>query len=336
MAKLHSSPYILNSFLNQFPELVVSRGGHFTELCERVGLPVEMATGRYQLIPFDKFIALLEAAESVLNYPDIAFDLASQQNIDSIGPLSRMVNQSDTFSEALNNILQYLEVLTSGFKIRANHSKHLLELNFEIYVPQLRARRQFQNYLLASTVSTIRRVIDKKYPLRECYFSQIENNTQLKAIHKRFFGCSVSFGAPEIKLTVDSAILKEPVQVQSALVNFDFLNLDLDSSQLKTELEDLISLNLAGGEVSLPSIAKSIGYSERTFRRRLTNAGLSFNTILASVRLTQANRYLQSTHYRMSDIAALLGYANQSAFTRSYIRWCGMSPKVYREALKDN
>ena len=117
MPRIHNSPYVMNSFLRQFPDVVMARGGDLKSLCADAGLAVEVVTGRDQLIPFDKFIALLEASEIALDYPEIALDLADKQRLEMIGPLSLMLSKCSTFAEALQRITRYLEVLVSGFHI---------------------------------------------------------------------------------------------------------------------------------------------------------------------------------------------------------------------------
>lgn len=104
MNRLHDSPYLLNSFLSGFPELVLSHGGNLSALCEVVALPVEAVTERHRLIPFDKFIGLLEVAADRFDYPEIAFELAARQTIDTLGPVTLLLEGCETFDSALNRI----------------------------------------------------------------------------------------------------------------------------------------------------------------------------------------------------------------------------------------
>jgi len=51
------------------------------------------------------------------------------------------------------------------------------------------------------------------------------------------------------------------------------------------------------------------------------------------VRHQQAQIYLSFDNYRLTDVAALLGYSELSAFTRSFKRWFGLSPQKWRKEL---
>jgi AraC-like DNA-binding protein len=77
-----------------------------------------------------------------------------------------------------------------------------------------------------------------------------------------------------------------------------------------------IRLHIAEANLSLETIAPYFGMSERTFQRRLAEAGLTLND------LRDAER---------RDLCYRLGYSAPSAFTRSVIRWFGVSPRMLRQ-----
>jgi AraC-like DNA-binding protein len=41
-------------------------------------------------------------------------------------------------------------------------------------------------------------------------------------------------------------------------------------------------------------------------------------------------RHLEDPRHSITDVTFLLGFSQQSAFTRAFRRWTGMSPSVYR------
>ncbi len=333
MRKLHNSPYLLNSFLSEFPELVLRQGGNLPALCESADLPIEAVTQKNKLIPFDKFIALLEVAESRLNYPEVAFELANRQSSETLGPIVLLLEGCETFGEALQRIIEHFGLITSGFNIETRTKGDLLELIFHVDMPQLVYRRQFQNYLLASCVSVIRNLTGTKFPIRGCYFTRDENDPSQQTKYADFFGCPVAFGAESIRLAFSRSIMKTPVkhvpiQIKNLMLGFQA------APNLEAQLESILPLYLASGDASLNTIAKAMGYSTGTFRRRLKEASISFSDTLDAIRLSHANQYLVSTHYSLNDISALLGYRHQSAFTRSYRKWCGLTPSQFRQNLK--
>lgn len=79
--------------------------------------------------------------------------------------------------------------------------------------------------------------------------------------------------------------------------------------------------------------AATFDMPERSFRRRLGDAGRSYQKILDGVRLEKARGYLADSSRSVEDIARLLGYSEPAAFIRAFERWTGQTPARYRRAL---
>ncbi len=83
--------------------------------------------------------------------------------------------------------------------------------------------------------------------------------------------------------------------------------------------------------VQLSDAASALGYSERTLRRHLEKANSSFRTLKEHVRQSRAEKLLLNTSLSMQSIADELGFDTPSNFARSFKRWTGLSPRLYRE-----
>ena len=83
------------------------------------------------------------------------------------------------------------------------------------------------------------------------------------------------------------------------------------------------------GNPTLGAVARALRVSPRTLQRQLAEAGFTFQALVGEVRLVNAIRLI-SEHYKLSDIAFRLGYADASSFTRAFERWTGLTPQKYR------
>ena len=70
-------------------------------------------------------------------------------------------------------------------------------------------------------------------------------------------------------------------------------------------------------------IATDLGVSERTLTRQLAAAGTSFNDVLDRLRHQLALKYVTASDLSLTQVAFLLGYANQPAFSSAFKRWSG-------------
>ena len=73
-----------------------------------------------------------------------------------------------------------------------------------------------------------------------------------------------------------------------------------------------------------------MGTSVRTLQRRLSLEQTSYRKVLELARLDAALRGLEQSDEPLSQIALKLGFSEQSAFSRAFRDWTGVSPRSYR------
>jgi AraC-like DNA-binding protein len=79
----------------------------------------------------------------------------------------------------------------------------------------------------------------------------------------------------------------------------------------------------------MPGVARDLGMSTRTLRRKLEESGTSFRTLLDEVRETLAEEMLTTGALSIEDVAIRLGYAEASSFIHAFKRWKGTTPAAY-------
>ena len=95
----------------------------------------------------------------------------------------------------------------------------------------------------------------------------------------------------------------------------------------------LISL-LPSGKATQQQVAQRLHRSTSTLQRQLKAEGCSFRKVLEMTRRNLAEDYLGECRYSLAEIAYLLGYSDQSNFTRAFRAWTNMAPREYQETLK--
>jgi len=173
------------------------------------------------------------------------------------------------------------------------------------------------------------------YPTKVNFINQAPTDI---SPYENFFHCPVSFGGIR-------TIVEFPTEyLNITLTNKDTKLLDLledhattllstlPNDQFEDRLKQLLTDMLKKQEVpSLDNIAKRMNTSTRTLQRRLNDQEIKFQELLASVKLDLFNIYIKDESLTLFDIALLLGYSEQSAFTRAVKRWTGDVPKKFRK-----
>lgn len=90
---------------------------------------------------------------------------------------------------------------------------------------------------------------------------------------------------------------------------------------------------LPSGHFDEQDVAEHLNISPRTLQRKLAAEGVSYNGLLNQVRQDMAEVHMQNSMLSLTEIAYLLGFSEQSNFTRAFRRWHDVPPSEYRKAL---
>lgn len=153
-----------------------------------------------------------------------------------------------------------------------------------------------------------------------------------------FFGCPVLFDQPSTRLLLATQDLTLPLRKSDPAL---LALLDAQAEALLQAVgavaapvaafrHSLVAL-IRDGHTSLAALAQAHHLSPRSLQRRLAEQGLSFQALLDATRRQLAEAYLSGQDLELSEIALLLGFSEQSAFTRAFGQWTGMAPAQWRK-----
>ncbi len=147
-----------------------------------------------------------------------------------------------------------------------------------------------------------------------------------------FFGVTVEFDADENLARIDPELAGTILTTaHTALFEQHRATLaDLDEPDLITRVRLAIQQLLPSGSAPEEKVAAIVGVNPRTLHRRLSEHGESYRSLLQSVRMELAERYLVRDGYNITEAAFLLGYSDSSAFSRAFKSWFGVTPSEYR------
>ena len=92
---------------------------------------------------------------------------------------------------------------------------------------------------------------------------------------------------------------------------------------------------LGQGQADLDHLAKRLGMSARTLRRRLREHDTTHRQEQDSVRRRLAMHHLRRREFSIGEIAFLLGYSEPSAFHRAFRRWTGTTAMAWRREERE-
>jgi len=112
--------------------------------------------------------------------------------------------------------------------------------------------------------------------------------------------------------------------------------ISIDRNSIVMLVKSAIVEMLPTGKVTEESVADTLNLSVRTLQRKLSEEGTTFGAIYQTLRQEMAQQYIQDSQMSMTEIAYLLGFSEQSNFTRAFRRWYGISPSSARQQIKQS
>ncbi|MDB5969181.1 MAG: AraC family transcriptional regulator [Hydrocarboniphaga sp.] len=152
-----------------------------------------------------------------------------------------------------------------------------------------------------------------------------------------FMGNPVEFDCPHTELAFSQRYLDKPLKVdERSLRSFlrsptlSLLTPQYETSswtmRVKQRLSEDRSLNL-----SMDDVAGRLHIHPQSLRRRLSEEGTSFKTIVMELHRDTALHHLGKRNISIEEVAFLSGFSETSTFIRAFKRWTGLTPYTYRK-----
>lgn len=316
----------------------LSRGCDLTGALIELGVTDEQLNNPQARIPLAVENALLERA--IAGTGDALFGLHMGEHIRPrfMGSLGYASMSSARLRDAITLMLPYQRVTTEFGSTSACERDGRLVISW-VDAPETAglpaARHRVENYFAACI--TFGRWItgSRESPAAISFAHAAPCDT---AEYTRVFGCPVQFGAGANRISLPQSVLDLPLRdadpevhrVMAGRVRQELSSYNARGSLLE-QVRHAIRADMAERAPSIESVAERLALKPWTLRRRLKVEDLDFSGLLDEVRREQAMDWLAHSSRTVGDIAASLGYSEQSAFNRAFKRWFDATPLEYRE-----
>jgi AraC-like DNA-binding protein len=322
------------SALVGFQRLAGDLGGDPDALLRAAGIAPRHLESPGRRISYAAMIRLLEDSASQLHCPDFGLRLSGFQDINITGPAAMIALHSETVGDCLRAIATYFYVHASGGAVQlVPGAPGYRDLTFEILLPGLHAKRQINELTIGIGQRLLEMIVSPGFRSERIQFTH-RRPDDTRAL-KRRFGPNLEFDCPVNAIALREETLARPVPTANAEfreVAIEYVRVHLGNAEENRvrRVTLLAHQLLPTGRCSLTSVAEILGVHPRTLQRELRAAGADFRGTLDQVRRELVTDYLRDTGASLGQIAAMLGYRDQAAFTNAFERWFGMPPGRWR------
>ncbi len=289
------------------------------------------------MIPAVMYYEMLEGMAKQIDVTELPIHVGASMRCDEYGALGLAWKAAPTLMASCSRIERYARIWTGvvTYELRDHPRGTLFILHRE--GDRRLGLRLSNEATLASAVSLSRQVCPVPFSPVEVFVQHKEPKS--KAFHDAWFGCPVTFDADLDAVLISHEAMKRPnILGDEGISKYLMSDLDRDLAKLETlpsvvgEAKNAIAQSLNEGSPRMADIAKGLGLSARSFHRRLSEHGLSFQALTEETRRELAEGLLRDKQYSLAEVAFLTGFSEQSSFTRAFKRWLGTTPASYRNA----
>ncbi|MDX1450994.1 MAG: AraC family transcriptional regulator ligand-binding domain-containing protein [Oleiphilaceae bacterium] len=278
----------------------------------------------------------LEDMAQGLNEPCLGLEVGRRVSVAQCGVLGYLFRTSRNALEALSCFKRFERLIYAGSQVRTEQDTHTLAL---VWDPEHGYSSQLSDELLLAAMVNVVREIMSPSP-----FDPVAVNfTQALPIASRaryedFFACEVKEKQARLSIVFKLETLLQPIpyrdeqlhQLLDQQAEAQLSTLPADDVFLET-FRDTVLRALHEGRPEAEYVAQQLNMSSRTLHRNLQQRNKLYREELRELRQTMAQRYLRDKKLTLSEIALLLGYAEQSVFTRAFKQWFDQSPAQWRK-----
>ena len=154
---------------------------------------------------------------------------------------------------------------------------------------------------------------------RSALRAPIQFNAEIGTLHfdKEVLRAPLPHGTPDVARATDR-IAEQYIET-------------LDPNKVASQVRRLLTSLLPSGKADQELVSSRLNRSTSTLQRQLQEEDTSYRVVLESTQRRLAETYLRDKKHSHAQIAYLLGFSDQSNFSRAFKRWTSSSPRQFQE-----
>lgn len=316
--------------------VIVKAGAPEAELLRAAQVDLSHVHGDDARIPRGVADRLIELALELTRNPALGLHCAERVSQYTFVPISHLIAHSSTLCDALDAMVHFHRLLSDEIGCQ------ITELNGKVVIQRLprigeslRLERFGSEMMMAGLFRLVRTFAGPR-PVQTSFAYAAPS---YRAEYARIFIDTDRFDQPLTGLVFDRALLSAPSPDRDpeihaalhALAEQRLMRIMQQTPYAVRVRELLIRQDGWRTRADMATVARSLGLSVRSLRRRLAREQMSYTTVANEALAIVAKRFLRQQR-TIQETAHEMGFADTSSFHRAFKQWTGTTPRAYREA----
>lgn len=297
----------------------------------------ELLVQNPQRIDLAEFVSLLEEIGQACKPSSLAWATGHAVDLPFDKEFENAILGCKSLGTALHWMSQYFPLLQDASVLRLDVEDDWTTLSYKILDPEIWPRHEDAMYTLGICSKLIKTAVPDAWS--QVQITVEAEQHQVKADLRSIVQTNVVFGGNANAIRFPTSLINAPLKLVQpcSLAVLKKLSADLTKKSRLTPATErtrrMIYREMNDGCVNQDHIARELGVSSRTLRRRLAKENQSFQALLDECRMQfAAHEFRTRSRLSLSEMALKLGYSEHSTFSRAFVRWAGMAPQDYRRA----
>ena len=308
---------------------------HREQLLQAHGFATELRGGDETRVPRSSFYRMCESALELSRDPAFGLHWSERLDGNAFNPVSHLVAHTGTLGQAFDALARYHRLFSDWQSFALDEADGLVVVRCLDLPGESEPLQRFISELVLGSVHKLLTTFSHHArPRCVCFGYPAPSYSEE---YTRVFDGAERFDQSYTGIVFDRAFLEivsphKDDDVYAALRTIAeqrMLRL-MQRTPYGLRVREHLVTNGPTRRTSMSAVARGLGISVRSLRRRLESEGTSYNTVVNESLGILAKQLIRNNSGSVQEIAFEMGFADTSSFHRAFKRWTGMTPRAYR------
>lgn len=336
-----NAPAVPVEFSRLILQMLAERGFPQEQVLEGLGIPAALIAEDGASLSVNQHEGLLRRGIALCrNEGGLGYEIGLRIGLTTHALLAYALLSQVTLGDAIRFGIEFSQDFVPLYRgtLRVEDDFAVLDITMDEPVEPALHRYAF-DMALVSVWSGMQVLVGAHWPEVELWFDYPEPD-YFPAYEQRLPACRFNMGANQVCFPAAQLARRihtgDPVMAQLMTERLE-RERQARRRQGSTDIRVLVRELLvpdADGYPVLEAVASRLFMSTRTLKRKLQQAGTTFQAELDALRLDDARRLLALSELGIEEVAGRMGFAEPASFTHAFRRWTGMTPSEWRQRHK--